>query len=1009
MDPTANRPLGRSSSGKIAPSNEDAQHRTDDQSSCDAQTRQTQVRRLFERDGGQRRHASSDLRPERSTGGGTKASSTTPPALSARSELRHATADHATTHLTPLIQAAANGQLVEVIILLSEGQEVDARDGFSCTALMYAVCGGYERIVERLLQKGAGVDCQDQWFWTPLMYAAYTGDEKIVHRLLDKEANYLLRNMAGLTAAQIALQNGHVQLGDLLHRHEMGAAEVAALNQALGRVTTTANTAAATTTTTCTTVTTITSTTTQSIVSTSLSTFASAPAGAPAPAAPALSAQDYAVGMLGLVGGAVQVAGGVAATLYSGPAGVSLGPALVSSGTSSLIYTARTLLYQGKALDMDTYIKEAGIGAVTGMVMPNLSKAGGVAIGWAKANDVLAAGVEVLGKGIEAVGAQGAKLLGGTVVQAANTLGQGAVQGTAGNLVNSVASAAVYWSESDDQQKQALKRRVKDSVSAAAVLRSASVVGMGAIIQQAGVVGSAAVSRLGASLPEQAVAQVGQLESQLAEKAPTAWDYVRNAMAAGGKAVATDTGMAGASKLAENVWNEGSLAGASEGVADSIAEAARESLVSSVISGTSQAMIETFKTSRRQQLLREMKQSQLEAQASLKEIDLATEEVINRWKTTQEAKRQLEEAQDVAAKRQHDLLAAEAVLVVREESVRRAAKKVEKLARKLDQAEQVRSNPPNGGLASKLLHDQNMLDRLSRLEEGIRQWKAVKKECEQHRASVLAPARDDFQLSQQRVTAARQALENENMKAAPASVEPFHRAIEAYAKSSVLWRTLNSLDSNRDPTPTPLGTPRRRESQFHASTTSQAAQGAVLESWHVVALAVATLDRGAGASSSSSNSSQTQVIIHFPPQAWLAEAQRSGTHLNQLVIKQGWLVQGAWVKDRNRDDALQLRMQMPDLMAACDEYAQRNLQLLAASGVTSTGEDRLVHAWLAQTLGAARAGAVLREELQDPEATRLLVEFVGPDAADDWIRRYPSPASACRAWLIGDARRRLKL
>jgi ankyrin repeat protein len=114
---------------------------------------------------------------------------------------------------TALMLAAYKGKLAAVKALLAKKAQVN-RPGW--TALHYAAAGGHADIVRLLLDEHALIDAASPNRTTPLMMAALDGHDASVRLLLDNGADPGLRNEAGLSAIDFALQNNHQAVAVLL-------------------------------------------------------------------------------------------------------------------------------------------------------------------------------------------------------------------------------------------------------------------------------------------------------------------------------------------------------------------------------------------------------------------------------------------------------------------------------------------------------------------------------------------------------------------------------------------------------------------------------------------------------------------------------------------------------------------------------------------------------------------------------------------------------------------------
>jgi TonB family protein len=120
--------------------------------------------------------------------------------------------------ITPLMRAVRDGQSDEVKKLLKQGVDLEARDSWGWTALIYASVKGDERAVKALLDKGANVNAQSNQGLTPLMAAARSQRDKIVKLLIARGADIHARDKNGNTALGLSARGGQNKTRSLLEK-----------------------------------------------------------------------------------------------------------------------------------------------------------------------------------------------------------------------------------------------------------------------------------------------------------------------------------------------------------------------------------------------------------------------------------------------------------------------------------------------------------------------------------------------------------------------------------------------------------------------------------------------------------------------------------------------------------------------------------------------------------------------------------------------------------------------
>ncbi|KAK8923327.1 Ankyrin repeat domain-containing protein 17 [Metarhizium anisopliae] len=116
----------------------------------------------------------------------------------------------------PLSIAAKSADEAVIKRQLEQGVDVEARDWYGRTPLVYAIYGGNQHIVQLLLENGAHVAVMDSWHNTPLHNAASKGHEDIVKLLLEKGADIESGDINGRTPLFIAVLRGNEAVAKLL-------------------------------------------------------------------------------------------------------------------------------------------------------------------------------------------------------------------------------------------------------------------------------------------------------------------------------------------------------------------------------------------------------------------------------------------------------------------------------------------------------------------------------------------------------------------------------------------------------------------------------------------------------------------------------------------------------------------------------------------------------------------------------------------------------------------------
>ncbi len=140
--------------------------------------------------------------------------------LAAKSKNHAAWHNKVPTDLTSFFEVVKLGLVDNVRAgLKANPRWVHAKNRAGDTAFIVAALQGSRDIAELLLAQGADVNAAGEWNRTVLHVVALRGQKETVEFLLSRGANPNLKDHEGNTVLDMALQNKHAKIADLLRRH----------------------------------------------------------------------------------------------------------------------------------------------------------------------------------------------------------------------------------------------------------------------------------------------------------------------------------------------------------------------------------------------------------------------------------------------------------------------------------------------------------------------------------------------------------------------------------------------------------------------------------------------------------------------------------------------------------------------------------------------------------------------------------------------------------------------
>ena len=118
---------------------------------------------------------------------------------------------------TPLQFAIYKKLKPEILSTLVEcGADIEARDDFGNTALLFACQKGTVGAIDLLIERGAKIEVKNRWGRNALMEACYRNRAEVVEELLLAGANMNASNDLGMTSLMVATLQGNIEAAKML-------------------------------------------------------------------------------------------------------------------------------------------------------------------------------------------------------------------------------------------------------------------------------------------------------------------------------------------------------------------------------------------------------------------------------------------------------------------------------------------------------------------------------------------------------------------------------------------------------------------------------------------------------------------------------------------------------------------------------------------------------------------------------------------------------------------------